>query len=256
MTHFSLFVYPLLTVVAFCAGTIDTLAGGGGLISLPALLLTGMNPVTALGTNKFQGAICELSASLHFSQKKQVNYTVLVMGIMITIIGSTAGTILLQRTPIDKLELLIPWLLLSVLIYYLWSQRQKNNYTNTEITAPKRRKFLVLGLFIGFYNGFFGPGTGSIWAVALMKAFKLKLQKATMYAKPLNLAGNLTALSIFISGGRVNFLAAILMGVGSYFGGKCGAMLVVHKEEKWLKSIFLFLMLCSTAITFYKYYGK
>lgn len=111
-----------------------------------------------------------------------------------------------------------------------------------------------MGTLIGFYNGAFGPGTGSIWAVALMKAFKLDIQKATMYAKPLNFAGNLTALGIFIFDGKVDFLVAILMGLGSFLGGKFGAKLVIYKDIRWLKLMFLTLMVVSTAATFIKYY--
>lgn len=112
-----------------------------------------------------------------------------------------------------------------------------------------------MGSLIGFYNGFFGPGTGSIWALALIKCFKLDLQKATIYAKPLNLTGNLTALSIFIVGGRVDYLAAVLMGIGSFVGGRLGAHFVMYKDVKLLKTIFLLLITLSTLGTFVKYYG-
>jgi uncharacterized membrane protein YfcA len=251
--HASLFVYIFLVVVALVAGFIDTLSGGGGLITLPAMLFTGMNPIAALGTNKLQSAIGEFSATLHFLRKSKVNYRILTMAFVYTIIGSSIGTALLQITPTDKLEKAIPFFLLAVLIYYVFSLNRKNEFYNQTL-EPNNKKFLALGSSIGFYNGFFGPGTGSIWALALMKCFKLDLQKATMYAKPLNLAGNLTALSIFIVGGRVDYLAAILMGIGSFAGGKLGANFVMYKDVKFLKIIFLLFITLSTLGTFVKYY--
>ena len=209
-----------------------------------------------MGTSKLQSAIGELSACLYFMKDQNVNYKLLKAGLFFVIMGSVIGTVLLQITPTVKLEDIIPWLLLSVLIYFIFTQRAKfQNKTNQHLMLTLgNKKLLGLGSVIGFYNGFFGPGTGSIWALALMRVFKLNLQQATIYAKPLNLAGNLSALSIFIVAGRVNFLVALLMGLGSYVGGKCGASLVVYKDVKWLKITFLLMMSISTAATFWKYY--
>jgi len=255
MEHLSVLTCFILGIAAFVAGTIDTLAGGGGLIAVPALLMTGMNPVMALGTNKLQSAIGELSASLHFIKMKKVNYAVLKTGLVFTIIGSVLGTLLLQVIPSDKLKVMIPALLLAVLIYYIAGLRRHLDPASfNENLIPCNKRFFALGSVIGFYNGFFGPGTGSIWIVSLIKVFKLNLKNATMYAKPLNLAGNLSALSIFIAGGKINLLAAFLMGIGSFLGGKFGASMVIYKDIKWLKIIFLSLMIVSTVATVFKYW--
>lgn len=141
-----------------------------------------------------------------------------------------------------------------MLIYYVSNLNRKNKFYNQTL-EPSHHKFLALGSSIGFYNGFFGPGTGSIWALALMKCFKLDLRQATIYAKPLNLAGNLTALSIFIVGSRVDYVAAVLMGIGSFIGVRFGTHFVMYKHVKWLKIIFLLLITLSTLGTFIKYYG-
>jgi len=248
-----IYIDILLSAVAFIAGTVDAIAGGGGLITVPAILMTGMNPVMALGTIKLQGAVCEFSASLHFLLKKQVDYRLLKKAALFTMIGSILGTIVLHLMPIAPLRHMIPWLLLSVLVYYNWKRNYKAQAEQKEELQPRTKAFFWMGSIIGFYNGFFGPGTGSIWAVALMKVFKLNIQKATMYAKPLNLIGNLTALSIFITSRHIDFQIGIAMSVGSFLGGKYGAMLVMYKDEAWLKGIFLLLMITSTAVTFYIY---
>ncbi len=253
MEHLPFSINLLLAVIAFIAGTIDSIAGGGGLITTPAALMVGMNPIFALGTVKLQAAICELSAALHFMKKSRISYRPLMGCFIFTTIGSIVGTILLQITSVGKLQMIIPWLLLAVFIYYFWSNRQKNLYQN-ETLKPDNKKFFLLGSSIGFYNGFFGPGTGAIWPVALVKAFHLKLQRATMYTKPLNFCGNLTALSIFIMAGRVDYRTAIFMAIGSYLGGKLGASLVIYKDSKWLTRVFTLMMIVSIAATFFKYY--
>ena len=163
------------------------------------------------------------------------------------------GTILLQFTPINIIELFIPLFLLIVLIYYILSSKINNTFKNKVIT-PNHKKFLISGSFIGFYNGFFGPGTGSIWSLVLMRIFRINLQKATIYAKPLNLCGNLTALSIFIIGVKINYSVAIVMSIGSFLGGQIGANFIIYKDLKVLKLIFLICISLSTAGTVYKYW--
>lgn len=253
LEHITLLSYIFLFLVALAAGFMDTLSGGGGLITVPAMLFTGMNPIASLGTNKLQSAIGEFSATLHFIRKTKINYLVLVTAFIYTIIGAFIGTVLLQIMPINKLEKAIPFFLLAVFIYFVLSINRKNEFYNQTL-KPNNKKFLLLGSSIGFYNGFFGPGTGSIWALALMRAFKLDLQKATMYAKPLNFCGNLAALLVFIFYSKINYLTAVIMGIGSFTGGKLGAHFVIYKDVKLLKFIFLILMALCTISTFIKYY--
>lgn len=251
---------PLLEIfglmgVACIAGVIDTLAGGGGLLVVPALLGTGMNPVLALSTNKLQSAISEFSATLHFFRKCGVDYQKIIFGLCCTAVGSFMGTVLLLYTPLPWLEKMIPFFLLAVLVYYIISGWQKHPIERHNLTGQHPKFFLCFGTLIGFYNGFLGPGTGSLWAIAIMRILKVKIQQATMYAKPLNLVGNLTALTIFIWTGKIFFTLALLMGCGSFIGGRIGASLVIYKDARSLKSIFLVLMACSVCGTFFKYYA-
>lgn len=253
MDHLSLLSYCLLTLVALLAGIMDTLAGGGGLITLPAILMTGMNPVTALGTCKLQAAICEFSACWHFTRKKHIDYRLLCKPLICVMVFAMLGTLLLQFIPVTPLKNAIPWLLLMVLLYYLWSRRyQPASHQGDSLTDHK--KLIVLGSSIGFYNGLFGPGTGSIWTIALMRGFNWSLAKATMHAKPLNMVGNLSALSIFFVGNRINYLAAFIMGIGSFLGGKLGAQLVIYKDATWLQRVFLTMIVVSTCLSFYQNY--
>lgn len=130
MVVFHWYIDILLIFVAFIAAIIDTLAGGGGLITAPALLISGLNPLFSFGTMKFQGAISELSATLHFVQNTQINYKKIWTLFFYVVISSAIGTICLQLIPVTKLEKIIPFLLLGVLVYYLIIGRRRYNETN------------------------------------------------------------------------------------------------------------------------------
>lgn len=249
MIHENLpFLLLFLTFVAFIAGTIDAVAGGGGLITLPVLLGVGLNPVVAIGTGKFQSTIGELSATLHFAKRNTINYRALMIYLFYTAIGGIVGAILVQFVHQKILEKLIPLLLLSVFIYYLLPKKILRK--NTEI---KLNKLWFLGPFVGFYNGFFGPGTGTIWSVVLVKMVNLDIKEAIMYAKPLNFIGNIASLVVFLFSGKVYFLAAIFMGSGSLLGGKLGAHIVIYKNLKTIKFIIVAVMACTTAAAFFKF---
>jgi len=244
MFHLGLTQILLLTLVAIVAGIVDTLAGGGGLITVPALLFSGVSPVLALGTNKLQSCLCETSATLMFSKRNTLNLKTLKTGLLFTLIGSMLGTWLLQHTQADLLKKLVPFFLVGVFLMNLLTKYQI--VPERAAPSPSSNKSLIpLGLGIGFYNGFFGPGTGTIWAVGLQKGLKLSLKTATMMTKPLNLIGNLTALTIFFGSGQIDLVAGIAMGFGAILGGICGANLVMLKNARWLKVVFNLLMAAS-----------
>ena len=241
-----------LTVVAFIAGFIDALAGGGGLINLPALLFAGLNPAYAFGTLKLQAICAELSASLHFFRRGEITIKPILWGIPFIIFGGAVGTICLQLTPVPWLEKMIPYLLLAVFIWFLFMKPPK-------VSAPTESHdmdfwfLMVFGLGIGFYNGFFGPGTGSIWVVCIMAFMKWDIRLATMYAKPLNSLGNVGALAIFLFTGKIAMIPALCMAVAAFLGGRMGAHMVIYKDVKWLRFVFILLMLFSIIGTFFKY---
>ena len=248
----SFIVYPLLTTMAFVAGTADAIAGGGGLITVPALLLAGASPFQALGTDKLQSAIGELSATWHFLRRGGLSLKPLMLPLLLTCTGALLGVLALRSFPLHALEKFIPWLLLGILIYYIFGMR--SGLKADESSVPKRGVLPSLGAGIGFYNGFFGPGTGTLWSIALMKWMKLSIHQATMWTKPLNLAANCAALALFVMIGNINYQLAIVMGIGSFAGGKFGASLVLKVSAKRLRLVFVSLMGLSTAAMFIKYY--
>lgn len=114
--------------------------------------------------------------------------------------------------------------------------------------------FILGGLLIGFYNGFFGPATGTMWTASLLFLLAYELRLAIAYTKPLNFTGNLISLLCFIVAGKVYYTAAICMGVGSYTGGRMGARFVIHREIRLVKTVFILAVILMTCGLFYKYY--
>jgi uncharacterized protein len=227
----------ILTGVAFCAGIIDTLAGGGGLLTVPALLSAGIPPVIVLGTNRLQSIFGELTASIHFFRKKKLNVKGLLFGFLMTAIGSVLGSVVAQLIHPENLKKIIPILLVIVLIYTILSPAAKD-------IKPKQILsdvvfFIIFGLIIGFYNGFFGPPTGTFWMFSLMCFLGLDIVRATMHAKPLNSIGNIASLIVFMIGGKVYYSVGLCMGAGQICGARIGAHLVIHKGHKLIKPLFI-----------------
>ena len=253
--YHELFIALFLLCVGFVAAITDTIAGGGGLVTLPALLFSGLNPVVALGTNKFQTVVAEAGSTIYFLKKKEINLKIIVFGIFFVILGSVVGTFLLQIVPIKSLEKIIPILLTYVFVQLLFSFfRKAKEKQKAHFLDHKKYPFSILGASIGFYNGFFGPGTGSLWTMILMQFFKLDIKTAIMYTKPLNLAGNLSALLVFTLLSKVAYFYAFVMSLGAYAGSKVGGHIVLYKKLSWIKLFFIIILFISTLATYFKYY--
>jgi len=219
------------------AAMVDTLAGGGGLITLPALLLFGLPPGIALGTNKLQGCVGEFNASIHFVNHGKIKFKELITGAIFSAIGSVSGTILVQHLHPNFLNKVIPILLLVVLIYSFFSGR-----LTEEENKPRMSLFifyLIFGLLIGFYNGFLGPGTGSFWVVAFIFFMGFNLIKAALYTKPLNFVGDFAALICFMIGGAIDYRVALIMSVGQIIGSYVGTKLVIYRGAKIIRPVFI-----------------
>ncbi|KAG1715819.1 hypothetical protein ID866_1337 [Astraeus odoratus] len=198
-------VSPLLLVVLFfvamLAGFIDALAGGGGLLTVPALLAAGMSPAQALATNKLQACGGSLSASLYFIRRKVVNLADQKLNILMTFIGSTSGALLVQHVQSDILRQILPILVICIGLYFLLMPK-----LGEEDRARRLHGLpfaLIAGGCVGFYDGFFGPGAGSFYALAFVTLAGFNLAKSTAHAKVLNATSNVGGLLLFIIGGKV-----------------------------------------------------
>ncbi len=233
-----------LMLVAIAAGFVDTIAGGGGLITLPAMLIAGLPVTTAMGTNRMQGCIGELTAAIRFMRAGELNLRKLVLGFFCAAVGASVGTIVIQLIHPGNLKKIIAVLMLVILCYTVFSKQFVK--ASSEPRLSSRAYCLTIGTAIGFYNGFFGPGTGSFWVVSLIFFLGMNLKSAIIHAKPLNIVGNVVSLFWFGLGGHVAYLVALLMGVGQIIGASIGAHFVMSKESRFIRPIFILVVLAMT----------
>ena len=225
----------LLFIIAATAGWVDTLAGGGGLITVPALLLTGMPPGMAIATNKLQGSMGTLVASIYFVRTKFVRLNQMKGMIVLTFIGSVLGSWLLLQIDASKLVQFLPLLLMAMGLYVLLSPSFNDEQKQQKIS---RLCFMFLVCpILGFYDGFFGPGTGSLMALAFVSVLGYGLSKGTAQAKILNLTSNVAALLYFIIFGEVAWLVGGVMAAGQLLGSSIGARMVMGKGAKLIKPV-------------------
>ena len=163
----------LLAFSGLCAGFIDAIAGGGGLITLPVLLASGVPPAQALGTNKLQASFGSFSATSYFLRRGYIDLASACWAVPLTFIGSGLGTLLVQQLDTALLTPLLPFLLIGLAIYVLLSPRLGDGDSRRRLGI--RAFAFSAGLGIGFYDGCFGPGTGSFFAIAFVNnTFTLK----------------------------------------------------------------------------------
>lgn len=232
---------PFLFIAAFVAGLIDSIAGGGGLITVPVLMGIGLSPQVALGTNKLQASFGSGSAMLHFVRAGTVRLRDCWYGIVWTAIGAALGVWAVQLLDAEILKQLMPWLLAAIAFYTLYSPRLGAEDSHARIKEGPF--YLVIGLSIGFYDGFFGPGTGSFWTMALMLLLGCSMMRATATTKVMNFTSNIVALFFFLSVGQVRFVEGIVMGIGQFLGARVGAKLVIKRGTSFIRPVFITVVL-------------
>jgi uncharacterized membrane protein YfcA len=235
--HLQPWHYPLLFVVALIAGTVDAIAGGGGLITVPALLNLGLPVPLVLGTNKFQSSFGSVSASRHFVQQKAVDLNECRLGVVMTLLGAVLGALAVQHIDSGLLAAIVPWMLAAILVYTLIRPA-----AGIHEHAPRLARtpfFIIFGLSLGFYDGFFGPGVGSFWAISLVLLLGQSFGRATATTKVMNATSNVTSLALFALGGHVHYGAGLAMAAGQILGGRIGAGLVVTRGAKFVRPIFI-----------------
>lgn len=236
-------VLLLLFAIATLAGFVDAIAGGGGLLCIPALLWAGLPPLQALGTNKLQASFGSFAASLHFLRRGEIQLRPLLGSLLLTLLGSGLGTLSVQSIDPSVLQQLLPLLLIGFALYFLVSPRVGDIDSRQRIGLPLFG--LSAGFGIGFYDGFFGPGTGSFFALAAVALLGYNLRRATAQAKLLNFASNLASLLAFILAGQVVWLVGLSMGLGQLLGAWLGAHMVLRHGAALIRPL---LVVVSTAM--------
>ncbi len=239
-----LLIYSLLFLAGLIAGLVDSIAGGGGLITIPVLLGIGMPPQAALGTNKLQASFGSGSAMLTFIRSGSVRLYDCTEAILYTALGAELGTYTVQLLDPAILRLVIPWLLVAIVLYTLLTPHL--GYEDIHPRMNQRPFFLLVGLGLGFYDGFFGPGTGSFWVMALMLGLGFNMTRATAHTKVMNFTSNFASLIMFIVGGAVHWREGLVMGAGQFIGARIGAHMVVTRGTRFIRPVFITMVLAIT----------
>ena len=215
----------LLMAAAFIAGMIDAIAGGGGLITIPALLAAGVPPVAALATNKLQSTFGTAGAVIAFARRGRIDFRRFALPALAAFIGSALGAFVLTRVDPGFLAALLPILLVAMAFYFVFAPKMTDEDRHSRAGSGL---LFVVAMAIGAYDGFFGPGTGAFITTALVAVFGLGLIRAVAHAKLLNLASNLSALAVLVAGGHVLWVTGLAMAVASVAGGQVGVYAAVR----------------------------
>ena len=222
IANFSIEILTFLFFVGVVAGFLDTLVGGGGLLAVPALLLSGIPPIYVLGTNKFQGSMGTGIATFLLFRKKKLDWNSVKNLMFASFIGSIVGGVIIQFVDTQFLSFVIPIVLVFIAIYFIISPKPKSTVGNSK---PNKKFELFAVPVVGFYDGMFGPGAGSFFAMTGVMLKKLEIIQATILAKPLNFASNIAGFIVFFSFGNIAFLIGLLMMmgqmIGAFFGTHC-----------------------------------
>lgn len=230
----------ILAVVAFAAGFIDAVAGGGGMLTIPALLSIGLPPHIALGTNKLAASFASATAAVTFYRKKLFKPQFWIHAFFATLFGATVGTFIVDAISTEWLEKAIPLIVLATAIYTIWvkSPNVTGNTLPTKCIKFTRTQW-IQGFILGFYDGVAGPGTGAFWMVSSMAIYRLNILLASGLAKAMNFTSNFTSFITFALLGHVNWVLGLTMGCCLMLGAFVGAHSAIKFGAKFIRPVFV-----------------
>lgn len=252
MPELSALHYLLLFAAGLAAGVVDAIAGGGGLITLPALLGLGVPAPLALGTNKLGSTFGSFSATRSYVRHGAVELRECVAGIVWTALGAFAGAFAVRRLDPDFLARAIPWLLAAIVLYLVF--RPQLGETDRHHRMERAPFYACFGLALGFYDGFFGPGVGSFWTIAFVMVLGHNFVKAAAHAKVMNLTSNAASLALFAASGAVLVGPGLALGAGQLLGGRLGAHLALTRGARFVRPIFLVMASLTIAKLVHRFY--
>ncbi|MCW8914658.1 MAG: TSUP family transporter [Magnetovibrio sp.] len=245
METLSIEILGWLFLAGLVGGFVDSIAGGGGLISVPALMMAGLNPVAALATNKAQAMFGSFTATVTYARKGHVNLADMKWAIAFTAIGSAIGTLMVQYLDSDIMTQVIPFLLIGAAMYFLFGP--KIGEVDRHHYLEQLPFYAIFGMALGFYDGFFGPGTGSFWTLAFVAILGFNMLKATAHTKVVNFTSNFTSFLFFAFAGYVMWIPAAVMAVGQLFGARLGANTAMKHGTRVIKPLLVTVSLIITA---------
>ena len=246
-------ILAMLFMVAAVAGWVDVIAGGGGLITTPALLLAGVPPAATLATNKLQASAGTLSSSLYFIRQGAVDLHAIRFLILATFVGSMVGTWLVLQLDASQLMAYLPVLLIAIALYFLLSPSIGDVDSTPKLSAMA---FALLACpLLGFYDGFFGPGTGSFMMLAFVALAGYRVSKATAHTKILNFTSNISSLLYFICFGDIYWIIGGVMILGQLLGSLIGSRMVLDNGSKLVRPVVVVVCFTMSANLIYKHFA-
>ena len=239
--------YIILFFTAFLASLIDSIAGGGGLLTTPAMLLVGINPLNTLATNKFQSCFGTFTSTYNYFKNGLLTDPKKKFYFLLSFVGSAIGTLLVSRISNELLETIIPILLISAAFFFILNRGPSKTSTNSKFLYV----FNLIVISIGFYDGFFGPGTGSFFVLAFVIIKGISIMEATAVTKLLNFASNFAAFIIFAIQGYVIWELGLIMAVAQVGGANIGSRFAISNGEKVVRPVLVIVsILLSVRILF------
>ncbi len=257
--EYSVLTIVSLVVLSFLAGFIDAVIGGGGLIQLPALLINfPKTPVPVLfGTTKIASLAGTSMAAYHYSRKIVFNHRLLLLISLCAALSSFAGARLVMHINVQALKPVILVILILMAIYTYVRKDLGSIQTKTLTVKQQMLRGSLLALLVGFYDGFFGPGTGSFFVLGFVLLLGFEFLQASAYSKFINCVTNISALFVFVSRGQYMLEIALLMGACNIAGNFVGAHLALKNGNGFIRIFFLFVVMLMIARYGYDvFYGR
>ena len=236
--------YLVLAAAAFLAGLIDAVVGGGGLIQIPALFstLTSVAPATLLGTSKLAGIWGTGAAAVNFARRITIQWSTAAPAAAAAFVLSFLGAYTVTKIPPDFIRKLLPFILVAVAIYTLKKKDLGTQHVPLHTGWQEKSLAVLIGGSIGFYDGFFGPGTGSFLVFLFVRVFRYNFLSAAAVSKIVNVACNLAALLWFGYSGHLLWKVGIMMAVLNVAGSLIGSRLALRHGSGFVRKIFLFVV--------------
>jgi uncharacterized membrane protein YfcA len=235
LPELTLHLLLLLLLAGFAAGFIDSIAGGGGMITIPALLLAGFSPADTLGTNKLQSLFGSGSATIAYARGGHVDLSTQGWMAVMSALGGVLGAAAAAYVPGDVLRAIMPVLLVAIALYFALKPAIGESERHRRVTP------FLFGLTvvpaIGLYDGIFGPGTGSFFMLAFVTLAGYGMLKATAHTKLLNFASNIGAFAVFVVTGNVVWIAGLVMGAGQFVGAQAGSRLAMKNGARIIRPL-------------------
>lgn len=244
--------YLFICLAGFIAAAVDSIAGGGGLISLPAIMAVGVPPHLALGTNKFASTCASFTSTLTFAKSKKIYMPLIKYLIPCTLVGAAIGVYTALRINPAVLQVMILVLIFAVAIYTIIKKDFGSEDKFKGLTKLNIFYGCLFAFTLGFYDGFFGPGTGSFLIFLFISVFGFDFTISAGNAKILNFVSNITSLVLFAFSGNIRYWVGIPMAIFMILGARVGTKIAIKNGAKVIKPIFVTIALVLTAKLLYQ----